>query len=85
MPDHRRGWAGRTDGVPVPTIKPRLCGRQHRLWFGFFVPAKTPGEVVAKLSAAIGTALAAPEVVERLVSEHQAREAKAWRKRTPSI
>jgi tripartite-type tricarboxylate transporter receptor subunit TctC len=40
----------------------------HDEWFGFFVPAKTPGEVVAKLSAAIGTALAAPEVGESLAT-----------------
>ncbi len=35
-------------------------------WFGFFVPAKTPAEVVAKLSAAIRGALTAPEVVDAL-------------------
>jgi tripartite-type tricarboxylate transporter receptor subunit TctC len=37
-------------------------------WFGFFAPAKTPTEVVARLSAGIGTALAAPEVVESLAT-----------------
>jgi tripartite-type tricarboxylate transporter receptor subunit TctC len=37
-------------------------------WFGFFVPAKTPADVVARLSAALGTALAAPEVGESLAT-----------------
>jgi tripartite-type tricarboxylate transporter receptor subunit TctC len=37
-------------------------------WFGFFAPAKTPTEVVARLSAGIATALGAPEVVESLAT-----------------
>lgn len=37
-------------------------------WFGFFVPARTPADVVARLSAAIGSALAAPEVIESLAT-----------------
>jgi tripartite-type tricarboxylate transporter receptor subunit TctC len=40
----------------------------HDEWFGFYVPAKTPADTVAKLSAAIGTALAAPEVQESLAT-----------------
>ena len=35
-------------------------------WFAFYLPAKTPVEVVNKLSAAIKTALAAPEVIDGL-------------------
>lgn len=35
-------------------------------WFGFFVPAKTPPEVVARLNAAIHQALTAPDFVEAL-------------------
>lgn len=38
----------------------------HDEWFGFYVPAKTPSETVAKLSAALGKALAATEVVDAL-------------------
>jgi tripartite-type tricarboxylate transporter receptor subunit TctC len=35
-------------------------------WFGFFVPGKTPMDVVGRLNAAIRAALAAPEVVQGL-------------------
>lgn len=38
----------------------------HDEWFGYFVPAKTPPETIAKLSAALATALAAPEVIDSL-------------------
>jgi tripartite-type tricarboxylate transporter receptor subunit TctC len=34
-------------------------------WFGFFVPAGTPPDVVAKLNAAINRAMASAEVVDR--------------------
>jgi tripartite-type tricarboxylate transporter receptor subunit TctC len=37
-------------------------------WFGFYVPAKTPQDVVQRLNGAIRTALAAPDVVEGLAS-----------------
>ena len=37
-------------------------------WFGFYVPAKTPGAVVARLNAAMRTALAAPETVSGLAT-----------------
>ena len=35
-------------------------------WFGFYVPAKTPQETIAKLNSALAAALAAPEVIEAL-------------------
>ena len=35
-------------------------------WFGFFVPAKTPADTVQRLSSAIRTALATPDVVDGL-------------------
>ncbi|HSI56667.1 MAG TPA: tripartite tricarboxylate transporter substrate-binding protein, partial [Ideonella sp.] len=35
-------------------------------WFGFYLPAKTPVEVVNKLSAALRTALSSPDVVDAL-------------------
>lgn len=35
-------------------------------WFGFYLPAKTPAEVVQRLHGAIRTALASPDVVESL-------------------
>lgn len=37
-------------------------------WYAVFAPAKTPKDVVAKLSGALGTALKNPEVVARLGS-----------------
>jgi tripartite-type tricarboxylate transporter receptor subunit TctC len=36
-------------------------------WFGFVAPAGTPPEVVARLNAEIGKALAIPEVRQRLL------------------
>ncbi len=35
-------------------------------WFGFFLPAKTPADIVQRLNAAIRAALAQPDVVEGL-------------------
>ncbi|WP_038218312.1 Bug family tripartite tricarboxylate transporter substrate binding protein [Xenophilus azovorans] len=40
----------------------------HVGWFGFYVPARTPQAVVARLHDGIGTALAAPDVIESLAS-----------------
>lgn len=37
-------------------------------WFGFYVPAKTPADVVQRLNGAIRNALAAPDVVEGLAA-----------------
>lgn len=37
-------------------------------WFGFYVPAKTPADVVQRLNASIRGALAAPDVVEGLAT-----------------
>ena len=37
-------------------------------WFGFYVPAKTPPDVIAKLNAALAAALAAPEVIDSLAT-----------------
>ncbi|XAH24209.1 tripartite tricarboxylate transporter substrate binding protein [Xylophilus sp. GW821-FHT01B05] len=53
----------------VPTVAesglPRFL---FESWFGLLAPGKTPPEVVAKLNAAVNTALAVPEVRERLVN-----------------
>jgi tripartite-type tricarboxylate transporter receptor subunit TctC len=35
-------------------------------WFAFFLPAKTPQEVVARLNASLKAALASKEIVEGL-------------------
>ena len=37
-------------------------------WYGFFAPAGTPREVVARLNAAVATMLSNPEFVERQLS-----------------
>lgn len=37
-------------------------------WFGFYLPAKTPAPVVQRLNAAVGAALAAPDVVDSLAT-----------------
>jgi tripartite-type tricarboxylate transporter receptor subunit TctC len=37
-------------------------------WFGFYVPAQTPQDVVQRLNSAIRTALSAPDVVQSLAT-----------------
>ena len=39
---------------------------QFSAWYGIFAPAKTPKDVLAKLSAALATALKQPEVIDKL-------------------
>jgi tripartite-type tricarboxylate transporter receptor subunit TctC len=39
---------------------------QFSAWYGMFAPAKTPKDVVAKLTGALQTALKNPEVIEKL-------------------
>ena len=39
---------------------------QFSAWYGMFAPAKTPKDVVAKLSGALQSALKSPEVVDKL-------------------
>jgi tripartite-type tricarboxylate transporter receptor subunit TctC len=41
---------------------------QFTAWYGLFAPAKTPKDVVAKLSNALQTVLKQPEVIEKLRS-----------------
>jgi tripartite-type tricarboxylate transporter receptor subunit TctC len=41
---------------------------QFTAWYGLFVPAKTPKDVVAKLSGALQTVLKQPDVIEKLRS-----------------
>lgn len=51
----------------TPTlIEQGLKGFVYDEWFGFYVPAKTPTDVIARLNAAMRTALAAPETVNGL-------------------
>jgi tripartite-type tricarboxylate transporter receptor subunit TctC len=61
----------RASSLPdVPTIaESGLPGFQAATWFGVLAPAGTPKDIVAKLNAEIGKALASPELVEHLRSE----------------
>jgi tripartite-type tricarboxylate transporter receptor subunit TctC len=53
----------------VPTFaEAGFPGFQFTAWYGLFVPAKTPKDVVAKLSGALQTALKQPDVIEKLRS-----------------
>jgi len=46
-----------------------LPGYEISFWYGFFVPAGTPGDVVKKLFAATGQALKLPEIAKTLARE----------------
>jgi tripartite-type tricarboxylate transporter receptor subunit TctC len=51
----------------VPTISEAgVPGFDHPIWYGVWVPAGTPAEVVDKLAKDIARALAAPDVRDRL-------------------
>jgi tripartite-type tricarboxylate transporter receptor subunit TctC len=49
----------------IPTIAETVPGFDVFSWFGFFVPAKTPPEVIAKINADTNAALAYPPVKSR--------------------
>lgn len=53
----------------VPTVAEAspLKDFDFTLWVGFFAPAKTPIDVVARLNSAINTLLVQPEINEKLV------------------
>jgi tripartite-type tricarboxylate transporter receptor subunit TctC len=52
----------------VPTVAEAspLKDFDFTLWVGFFAPAKTPIDVVARLNSAINTLLVQPEIREKL-------------------
>ncbi len=52
----------------VPTIAEsgRLAGYGVESWQGVFVPSKTPAEIIRKMSADIKTALAQPDIKDKL-------------------
>lgn len=53
----------------IPTfIESGVPGFTHNTWFAFVAPAGTPGDVVAKLSAAVNAILSAEEVKARFVT-----------------
>ena len=51
----------------VPTaIEAGVAGFEASTWFGFYAPAGTPKEIVAKLNSEIATILAAPAIKQKL-------------------
>ena len=60
--------AKRSSVLPnVPTLKEQgIDGVDVEQWYGFFAPAKTPKETIAKLNQSLNKALADPEIIKRL-------------------
>jgi tripartite-type tricarboxylate transporter receptor subunit TctC len=59
----------------VPTVGETLRGYEMAVWYGVWVPAATPAEIVAKLNAEVNRAMALPDVQQRLTAmgaEHAA-------------
>ena len=55
---------------PFPTVaESGFPGFEASQWYGILVPAGTPKAVVDRLNTEIRTAMAAPEIAERLSSE----------------
>ena len=53
----------------VPTLaEAGVAGYEFSVWVGLFAPAATPPETIARLNAAIGSALASPDVRDRLLA-----------------
>jgi len=51
----------------VPTLKEQgVDGVDVEQWYGFFAPAKTPKDVIAKLNQSLNMALADPEIIKRI-------------------
>jgi len=54
----------------IPTMgESALAGFEASAWFGVFVPAKTPRDIVARLNTELNKALQGRELRERLVSQ----------------
>ncbi|MEJ2167742.1 MAG: tripartite tricarboxylate transporter substrate binding protein [Desulfobacterales bacterium] len=46
----------------VATVKEQGFGKGYSIWFGAFVPAKTPDDIAAKLGTAFFSAMAKPDI-----------------------
>ncbi len=77
IPQHRAGGirilavtsAVRSPFLPeVPTLKENGIDLVADAWYGMWLPAGSPTDFAARLSAAIATALAKPEVKEKLLA-----------------
>jgi tripartite-type tricarboxylate transporter receptor subunit TctC len=59
----------------VPTVGETLPGYEMAVWYGVWVPAATPPDIVAKLSAEVNRIMVLPDVQQRLAAmgaEHAA-------------
>jgi tripartite-type tricarboxylate transporter receptor subunit TctC len=64
------GDAKRLAALPdIPTISETVPGFEMSPWIGIFVPAKTPKEVVARLSQAVAEFLKQPDVVKTFADQ----------------
>ena len=63
--------ARRSNAVPdVPTMgEAGVANFEYDLWWGLFVPAKTPAPIVARLNAELVKMLAVPEVIQGLANQ----------------
>ena len=62
--------AARSRAIPeLPAIAETVPGYAATSWYGIGVPAGTPEPIVARLEAAVGEALARPEIVERYTGD----------------
>jgi tripartite-type tricarboxylate transporter receptor subunit TctC len=52
----------------VPTVGETLRGYEMAVWYGVWVPAATPPEIVAKLNAEVNRAMMLPDVQQRLTA-----------------
>ena len=62
------GAARATSAPDVPTLAETWPGTQLVTWVGLVAPAGTSPAIVEKLSAAVGTAMASPELKEKFVT-----------------
>jgi tripartite-type tricarboxylate transporter receptor subunit TctC len=52
----------------IPTFREAGYDIEGSGWYGIYVPAKTPAEIVAKLNAAIVAAMQSPEIKDKLLA-----------------
>ena len=60
----------RSSALPdIPTtLEAGIANAEYPIWFGLFMPAKTPSEIVAKMHGETLKALQSPKVREKLVA-----------------
>lgn len=63
--------ARRATAMPeIPTLNEAgIKGGEFETWYGFFAPAGTPGEIIARLNGSIKTLLAAVDVKQQLAAQ----------------